>query len=319
ERPGRCRSRAEEHRGAQRLRHRLAVEQDRGQRAAATRGDRRTAGEERGRVDAVRAAAAPARVRPRAAGRQHVHRRDRRDRTDGRGVSRPGREIHPAALPLRGGARRCRAPGRARAERPLPGLLLQLVLLPRPHALLVEVGRRHGAHHRGRGVDGRPLLAGRGGRRRHPLPAARALPRVRDPRLPRPRAAQHRGVGLPDDARLRLLQGAGVGDPDDAQRDPPVRPPAGAGGGAEVPARRRVRPLDRPRVVRHQRPQPSQAPRVAGLQRPERRRGPRGCRRDQRPRRRARRRPRHPHLAAPRPPTLRRRRPGPREAAPARL
>ena len=30
-------------------------------------------------------------------------------------------------------------------------------------------------------------------------------------------AAQHRGVGLPDDARLRLLQGARVGDPDDAR------------------------------------------------------------------------------------------------------
>ena len=50
---------------------------------------------------------------------------------------------------------------RARAQRPLAGLLLQLVLLPRPHPLLVEVGRRHGPHHRGRGVDGRPLLAGR--------------------------------------------------------------------------------------------------------------------------------------------------------------
>ena len=47
------------------------------------------------------------------------------------------------------------------------------------------------------------------------------------------------------------------------------RPAARALRGAEVPRRRRVRPLDRPRVVRDVVPQQAQAPRVGGLQRPQ--------------------------------------------------
>ena len=70
--------------------------------------------------------------------------------------------------------------------------------------------------------------------------------------------------------------------------------PAGPVRRAEVPRRRRVRPLDRPGVVRHQRPQPPQAAGVAGLQRPEGGHDPRGRHRDQRARGRARRRLRDP-------------------------
>ena len=47
------------------------------------------------------------------------------------------------------------------------------------HPLLLEVGRRHGADHRGRGVDRRPRLAGRRRPVDHPGAAARALPRER--------------------------------------------------------------------------------------------------------------------------------------------
>ena len=103
--------------------------------------------------------------------------------------------------------------------------------------------------------------------------------------LPRPRPAQHRGVGLPDEPRLRLHQGAGVGDPYDARPDRAVRAAAGPLRRAQVARRRRVRPLDQPGVVRHLDPQPPQAPRVAGLERAPRRRGPRGRRRDRRARR----------------------------------
>ena len=174
------------------------------------------------------------------------------------------------------------------------------------HPLLLEVGRRHGAHRRGRGLDRRPRLAGRqrrGGRADDRAGAApRALPRQRQPRLPRPRPAQRRGVGLPGRARLRLHQGLRVGDPHDAAPGPLDRAAARAVRGAEVPARRRVRPLDRPGVLRHQLPQQAQAPRVDGLQRAPRRRGARRRARDPRPARHPRRRPRHPRLAAPRPP-----------------
>ena len=277
------------------LRHRLAVEPAR---RPAARRDRGAAGQERGPRPALRAAAAAPGVRPRAAGRQRVGRRHRRGGAAGRGRARPVRPVHPEGVPLRGGPRRRRAPRGQRALGALARLLLQLVLLPRPHPLLVEVGRRHGPHHRGRGVDGRPVLAGRDGRGGHPLPAPRPLHRVRAARLPRPRPAQHRGVGLPDEPRLRLHQGAGVGDPHDARPDRAVRAPAGPVRRAEVARRRRVRPLDQPRVVRDLDPQPPQAPRVAGLERPPRRRGARGRRRDRRARGRARRRPRHPHLAA---------------------
>ncbi len=73
--------------------------------------------------------------------------------------------------------------------------------------------------------------------------------------------------GFPMTPGLRLHQGVRVGDPDDARAGAIHRAAAGPVRGAEVPRRRRVRPLDRPRVVRHQPPQPSQAPRVGGLQR----------------------------------------------------
>ena len=54
--------------------------------------------------------------------------------------------------------------------------------------------------------------------------------------------------------------------------------------GAEVPRRRRVRPLDRPGVVRDELPQQAQAPRVGGLHRPAAR-ARRACRRAPRSRR----------------------------------
>ena len=212
--PDRLRPRPDQRRGPRGLRHRLAVEPAR---RAAARRDRGAAGQERGPRPALRAAAAAPRVRPRAARRQRVGRRHRRGGPAGRRRARPVRPVHPEGVPLRGGARRRRAPRGQRALGALARLLLQLVLLARPHPLLVEVGRRHGPHHRGRGVHGRPVLAGRDGRGGHPLPAPRPLHRVRPQGLPRPRPAQHRGVGLPDEPRLRLHQGAGVGDPHDAR------------------------------------------------------------------------------------------------------
>ena len=73
--------------------------------------------------------------------------------------------------------------------------------------------------------------------------------------------------GFPIGPGLRLHQGVRVGGPDDARAGALDRAAAGAVRGAEVPRRRRVRALDRPRVVRHQLPQQAQAPRVGGLQR----------------------------------------------------
>ena len=108
------------------------------------------------------AAAAAPRLRPRAARRQRLDRRH-----PARWPPRRGRAAGLAdkftqdGVPLRGRARRRRAPRASRAIGALAGLLLQLVLRPGPHPLLVEVGRRHGPHHRGRGVDRRPRLAGR--------------------------------------------------------------------------------------------------------------------------------------------------------------
>ncbi|CAA9374520.1 MAG: Glycosyltransferases involved in cell wall biogenesis, partial [uncultured Nocardioides sp.] len=314
--PHRVRPGPDERRGPHRLRHRLAVA--RARRPAARR-DRGAPREERGAVAAVRAPAPAARLRRGPRRRQRLDRRHPRGRAgDGR-AHRPGAPVHAAGLPLRGGACRGGAPGPARALGALPGLLLQLVLLPRHHPLHLEVGRRHGAHHRGRGLDGRPVVAGRDAGRGDPGAAPRALPRRRPARLAGPRPAQHRGVGLPDEPGLRLRQGARVGDPHDARPDRAVRAAAGPVRGAEVPRRRRVRPLDRPRVLRDQHPQPPQAARVARLQQPQGGDRARRRRRADLARGRAHRRPRDPRLAAPGAAALRRGRPRPCPTAPARL
>ena len=120
--------------------------------------------------------------------------------------------------------------------------------------------------------------------------------------LPRPRPAQRRGVGLPDRPGLRVHQGLRVGDPDDARRVRSIGAAAGLVRGAEVPRRRRVRALDRPRVVRDAAIRNKRKRREwTVFNALQRRRGPDGVHRDRRARGRAHRRPRDPEWLPARP------------------
>ena len=99
----------------------------------------------------------------------------------------------------------------ARDQRPLADALLQLVLQPGPHVLLDEVGRRHGAHARGRGHPARPVVAARVHPDDRGDAAAPADRRRRVDRVARPLAALPRAVGLPDGSGLHLREGLRLG------------------------------------------------------------------------------------------------------------
>ncbi len=170
--------------------------------------------QERGARAAVDAAAAAARGRPRVLvdngstdGTAATWRaRDRRGHGGGRRSRSPAtRSPSPAAATSTADA------GGVGAQ---PRLLLQLVVRPRAHELRAQMGRRHG-----------PRRAGRAALRdlAWQLEGAEAIVRVprialyvADDRLGyrRPRAAQLRGVGLAQPARLQLREGDGVGAAD---------------------------------------------------------------------------------------------------------
>ncbi len=191
---------------------------------------------------------------------------------------------------------RRRAPRHAGHQRPLADALLQLVLQPGPHVLLDEVGRRHGAHARGRGHPARPVVAARVDPDDRGDAAAPADRRRRVDRLARPVAALPRAVGLSDGSGLHLREGLRLGAARVSRRHRTPRPPAGPVRGGQVARRRRVRPLAHGRRGLHQHPPLPQAARVRGRRgdplgspRGARRPGPRG-----RPARRPHHRPRHP-------------------------
>ena len=103
-------------------------------------------------------------------------------------------------------------------------------------------------------------------------------------RLPRPRPAQHRGVGLPDEPGLRLLQGPRVGDPYDAPDVPACsRSRRGSSSSSKYldgdEFAHWTDPESFATSVRNRRKRRE----WTGLQRPQPRRGPRGRHRDRAP------------------------------------
>ena len=285
-------------RGARRLRRHVALVARRAPRA---RAHLRLPGAQRGAQPAVGAAADPLRRPARAPRRQRLDRRHARGGRVDRRRPRRERPLHRADLPARRGPRRRRAPRHPRHLGALADALLQLVLQPRADVVLDEVGRRHGAHARGRRHPARPGLAAGVDPDHRGHAAAPADRGGRADRLAGPVAALPRAVGLSHGSGLHLREGLRLGAARVPRRRRAPRPPAGPVRGGQVARRRRVRALAHRGRRLHPHPALPQAARVRGRRGDPLgpRRGPGRPRARRRTRGRPHHRPRHPHLAAP--------------------
>ena len=235
--------------GVRRLRRPLGLARHWASYWAEARSDLRVPGQERGPQPALGAAADVRGGAARRPGRQRVRRRHARGGPAGGRVGRSRRPLHPGVVPLPGQPGRHRAPHHPARLGPLADPLLQLVLQPRAHDVLHEVGRRHGADPRGRRLPRRPVVAARGLQRRGGDPASPAVDRQRVGGVDRPRLQVPRAVGLPDGPGVHLRQGLRVGGARVPRHLPADRRARGPVRGAEVARRRRVRPLEQRRAT----------------------------------------------------------------------